>query len=1615
MARLNDTQKADLLDKAMEAARWRLGDREAAALEPFVRHYYAGVPGDQIAGEVPETLFGAALAHLRLAGRRRPGTPNIRVYNPHLDEHGWRSGHTVIEICTDDMPFLVDSVTAEINSRNLAVHRIIHPLFSVVRAADGALTAASPPAAAGGEAGAPESFMHIEITRQSGGTLDGIAASLRDVLADVRVAVEDWQAMRTKLAAVVDDLRRVASVEAREEAAEAIAFLEWLTERNFTFLGYRAYRFEPGGATEPAAIRSLPEASLGLLRDPQRLVFDDVANDVPLPPVFGVLLDRPEPMRVTKANCRATVHRPVHMDVLLVKAFDAAGAVDGIHLFAGLFGSPVYHRSARNIPWLRLKVNRVVARAGFAPRSHDGRALTNILETYPRDELFQVDEGTLLTTAISILQLQIIPRVALFVRCDELQRFVACLIYIPRDRYGTELRLKVQSILERAFDGVVSAHYSLLGDSPLARLQVYVRTTPGRIPPFDADDIEARIAAAARTWSDSLKEALEEAHGEEEGRRLFQRYGAAFPPGYRERFSGPEAVADVDAVERTLAAGPLGMALYRPLGAGEQQMRFKLFRPDAAITLSRVLPMLEHLGVRVVDEVPHAVELGDGEPRTVMIHDFGLETRDGTAIDLSVVRELFQETFLRTWLGEVESDRFNGLALGAGLSWRQVVVLRAYCKYLRQAGIPFSQAYMEETLIAHPAVVRDLVTLFEALFRPDWTDDERQARTNLLRERIAARLDEVAGADDDRILRRFLNAVENTLRTNYFQPAVDGAPKPYLAFKLDSQRIDDLPPPRPMVEVFVYAPTMEGIHLRGGKVARGGIRWSDRREDFRTEIFGLMKAQMVKNAVIVPVGAKGGFIVKRPPDAADREAFLAEGVRCYRTLVHGLLDLTDNLTPDGVVPPVAVVRRDGDDPYLVVAADKGTASFSDIANGIALDESFWLGDAFASGGSQGYDHKKMAITARGAWESVKRHFRELGHDTQTQDFTVIGVGDMSGDVFGNGMLLSEHIRLLAAFDHRHVFLDPDPDPKASLAERRRLFDLSRSSWADYDPAVLSPGGVVFDRRAKTVRPSPEVRARFGLETERIEPNALIRALLKADVDLLWFGGIGTFVKASAESDADVGDRTNDAVRVNGADLRCRVIGEGANLGVTQLGRIEFARHGGRINTDFIDNSAGVDCSDHEVNIKILLDKVVADGDLTHKQRNALLVEMTDEVAWLVLRDNYLQTQAISLLESVAEITLEHQARLIRMLEREGRLDRAVEFLPDDEVLAERAAARLGLVRPEIAVLFSYCKIWLYDQVLASDLPDDPHLAVDLLRYFPSALRERFGERIPAHRLKRELIATEITNSLINRVGGTFVTGVAEKTGMPPAEIARAYIIARDVFGVREIWQQIEALDDRPMAAVQTSLHREVQQLLERTTLWFLANGGSPLDISVNVAAFQTVVAALSESIETLLPEAGNAGILARARGYREAGVPDALARRVATLPVMPSACDIVRLSAAHGIPPDTVARLYFRLGELLGFGWLRQQAEALSAGSYWQRLAVAAVVEELYAHQRDVTRNALAGTDHSVDAALTQWCEAHRPSLDRTRSLLAELEAAASIDVSMLAVASRQLRALTVA
>ena len=1597
---------AERLDEVLGLVRTRMAVAQRDALERFVVRYFGQVDPEDLAERAAADLYGAALSHWNFARKREPGRARVRVFNPSIEEHGWQSTHTIVEIVNDDMPFLVDTVTMEVNRQGLTLHLIIHPVVAVQRGGDGTLADL---AAEDARDARRESFIHVEVDRViEPERLDALATDVARVLTDVRMAVTDWTKMRDRLVSVVAELDLHAPPMPPEELAEGKAFLSWLADGHFTLLAYRCHDLVVVDGQD--ALKIVPGTSLGFLReDPTKHVATGFAA---LPPEVRAYARVADLLIVTKANARSTVHRPGYLDYVGIKRFDGAGNVCGEHRFLGLYTSLAYSASPADIPLLRRKTANVVARAGVAGGSHAGKALLNILANYPRDELFQTSEDDLLRTAVGILHLGERQRFRLFVRRDAFERFLVCMIYAPRENYTTELREKWQAILLAAFNGASSEFNVQLSESVLARVLVTVRSTPGKIPPFDVRELEARLATAARRWDDDLREALIGALGEARGNELFRRFAGALPAGYRDDFAARAAVPDIEMMARLSAEEPLAMSLYRPLEAEPGMLRFKLFHLGRPVALSDSLPMLERMGMRVIDERPHRVSPPGTPP--VWLHDFGMQTPLADAdVDIHGLHVVFEDAFGRIFRGEVENDNFNRLVVAARLPATKVVVLRAYAKYLRQIGFPLSQAFIESTLAANAGIARKLVALFKARFDPDAAEKSDALVANHVKA-IGTALERVENLSEDRVLRQFLALILATTRTNFWRRDSEGRRRSFVSFKFDPSKVPGLPDPRPMFEIFVYSPRFEGVHLRGGKVARGGLRWSDRPEDFRTEILGLVKAQMVKNIVIVPVGSKGGFVLKRAPAPTDRDAYMKEGVACYQDYLRALLDLTDNRVGERIVPPPQVRRHDPDDPYLVVAADKGTATFSDYANAISREYGFWLDDAFASGGSAGYDHKAMGITARGAWESVKRHFREIGHDTQTTDFTVVGIGDMSGDVFGNGMLLSPHIKLVAAFDHRHIFLDPSPDRETGFHERERLFRLPRSSWADYDATGISPGGGVHARSAKSIAITPEVKAALAITADTMTPTELVNAILKAPVDLLYNGGIGTYVKAASETHAQVGDRANDALRVDGRELRCKAVAEGGNLGCTQLGRIEFARAGGRIYTDAIDNSAGVDTSDHEVNIKILLGLPIADGELTEKQRNVLLAEMTNDVAAQVLRDNYFQTQVLSVTGRIARELLDAQQRFIQFLEKSGRLNRAIEYLPSDEEFAERRATGQGLASPERAVLLAYAKIWLYDELVASALPDDPWVASALARYFPGALDERYAGYMDRHPLKREIIATHVTNSMLNRVGSTFVHRLLESTGARPHEIVRAYLLSREIFGFVSLWKSIEAHDNRVDDALQSAMLIDMSREMERGTTWFLRSRRLSDDMATTIAHFASRVEALAARLPALLDAGGRARVSAAVADHAAKGVSLDLATRVVTLDQLYSTLDIVEVAAALTRPVELVAEIYFDLSTRLDLPWLSAMIAALPGDKHWQTLAKAAMHDDLSGLQRTIASEVLGGGGDIAarDELLAVWQERNRRAIERAQQLLGELRAAPAADAAMLSVALRELRNL---
>ncbi|MFB4313274.1 NAD-glutamate dehydrogenase [Actinomadura sp. 21ATH] len=1614
-----DQAKDDLLRRAAETCAQRPGSRGVGDVEEaveYLRLYYRNVAPEDLLSRDPADVCGPAMAHRLLGDERPQGRAKVRVFTPTLEENGWDPGHTVVQVVTDDMPFLVDSVTMELDRHHFATHLIVHPLLGVDRDVAGQLKAFRPKLASGDDI--DESWIHIEIDRTGERSrLDDLERDLVRVLQDVRVAVEDEPKMRSRAGEIALTIRDEPPPLPDKELAEGVELLDWLADGHFTFLGYRDYTLTEDGA----ALRPVPGTGLGVLRN------DKPESDsfAALPPEVRDKATEKHLLVLTKANSRATVHRPAYLDYIGVKKFDAAGDVVGERRFLGLFTHVAYSESISNVPVLKRKLSEVLERAEFTADSYDGQDLIEILETYPRDELFQISVDDLLSIALGVLRLRERRSLKLFLRKDLYGRFMSCMVYLPRDRYTTKVRLKIQDILRQAFDGVTVDYSANVTESVLARLHVVVRGERGRpLPDVDVEELEARLAAATRSWADDLSDAIVEQCGEERSGVLARRYGDAFPEGYKADFPARTAVADLKRLDELTVDGDTSINLYEPYGAGPGERRLKIYRLGEPISLSRVLPLLQNMGVEVIDERPYEIRpkptTGEpGAPSTQIdpagrrwIYDLGLRYTPPEGTPEEATKDLFQDAFTALWRGEIENDGFNALVLHVGLTWRQAMIMRAYALYLRQTGIRFSKRYVEQVLLRNPSITRLLIRLWESRLDPGLAGGEEE-RSAGIAEELNGELDEVASLDEDRILRAYLDLITATLRTNHYQH------KPYLSLKFDPSRIPELPEPRPTFEIFVYSPRVEGVHLRFGTVARGGLRWSDRREDFRTEILGLVKAQAVKNTVIVPAGAKGGFVGKQLPDPSDREAFMAAGIACYKDFISGLLDVTDNLVDGKVVPPPDVVRHDGDDTYLVVAADKGTATFSDIANEVAASYGFWLGDAFASGGSVGYDHKAMGITARGAWESVKYLFRSLGRDVQNEDFTAVGIGDMSGDVFGNGMLLSKHTKLVAAFDHRHIFIDPDPDPARSFAERERMFALPRSTWADYDAALISKGGGVFPRTAKSIRLTPEMRTVLGIapDVKAMTPYQLIHAALCAPVDLLWNGGIGTYVKASTENNADVGDKANDPVRADASELRCRVIGEGGNLGLTQLGRIEFARGGGLVNTDFIDNSAGVDTSDHEVNIKILLDQAVRDGELTGKQRDNLLTEMTDEVAGLVLRDNYAQNVVLAATRAQAPSMLHVHARYLRKMERDGEINRSLEALPDDKALAERRQGGHGLTGPEFSVLLAYTKLILDAELVRSDLPDDPYLESWLVDYFPSPLRERFRSYMDRHPLRREIITTAVVNDVVNNSGITFGFRVNEETGASSPDIARAYLVAREVFDMPRFWRSVENLSHQVDESTQIKMLLEARKLTERGARWLLHNRRPPFDIRENIDYFSGGAVTLGTRLPKLLVGLDLASFEARRDEFAERGVPDELAEQCAMLVPAYSTFDLVGIAHDTGRPVEEVAEVYFDLADRLQLSRLRERIIALPRDDRWRSMARSALRDDLYAAHAALTRDVLVTSESGTqpEDRMLHWADKNRTAVSRAQQTLSEIWESDSFDLATLSVALGAIRTLVTA
>ncbi|MDN2565733.1 NAD-glutamate dehydrogenase [Aquibium sp. A9E412] len=1586
------------------AARGKPARDDGGAIKRLRDILVARAPAEDLKPYEPDALTASAARVMAALEKHKPGESIVTVETEDDIRHLGRAV-TTVTVVKDNMPFIFDSVLGELTESAGEPLLVLHPVLLVRHGKAGIDEVIGDAASARGERGADKvSVVHVHVPRLAPEQCAALRDRLIAILTQVRAAVSDWRPMLARLDRQITQLRYAPIPLDKEAVDEAIAFLEWLRDDNFTFLGMREFVYS--GGEDSGTLSRSDQRGLGILADPDVLVLRRGRGQLATTPEIRAFLHGPDPLIVTKANGKSVVHRRIYLDYIGVKTFDDDGNLTGELRIVGLFTSTAYTRSVTRIPYLRSKAQAVIERMGFAPTDHSGKALLNVLESYPRDELFQVSVPTLRKHAEAILTLGERPRVRVLHRVDQFDRFVSVLVFVPRDRYDSRVRERIGDHLKTAFEGRLSAYYPAFPEGRLARVHFIIGRSGGKTPKIDSETLEAAVRNIVRTWDDALREAAEDGDADATYAALAQR----FPMRYRNSFGPETALADARRIAELAGDNPIGIDFHRHGDQDERGAALKIYHHGEPVALSERVPLLENMGFRVISEHTFEVENADGE--AVFIHDMEMESAFDRPIDLSDGGALFEELFLAVWRREHDNDRLNALAHTGGLRARDISVLRAYSRFLQQAGIPQSQGYIAAVLNRHPKIAGMLFALFVSRFEPERAaEDEAGEAARGIEEAIEAALQDVPNLDEDTILRRFLNLVAATLRTNHFAPAAHALDRS-LAFKLDSRAITGLPQPRPWREIFVYGPQVEGVHLRFGPVARGGLRWSDRPQDYRTEVLGLVKAQQVKNAVIVPVGAKGGFFPRRLPDGGTREAVFEAGREAYVNFITSLLSVTDNLDGDAVLPPPGVVRHDVDDPYFVVAADKGTATFSDTANGISQAHGFWLDDAFASGGSAGYDHKKMGITARGGWEAVKRHFREMNRDIQSEPFTAVGVGDMSGDVFGNGMLLSRCTRLVAAFDHRDIFIDPDPDPAVSFAERERLFAMGRSSWQDYDTAKLSKGGMIVSRSQKSVSLSREAAAAIGFARKSGSPAEIIAAILKAPVDLLWFGGIGTYVRASGESNADVGDRANDAIRVTAPELRVKVIGEGANLGVTQRARIEFGLAGGRCNSDAIDNSAGVNSSDVEVNIKIALAAAMRNGSLTRPARDTLLAEMTEEVADLVLANNYQQTLALSMVERRGIGELGHQARMMSALESRGLLDRAVETLPSPQALEERESRREPLTRPEIGVLLAYAKIVLLDELVAGPVPDEAHFETDLLAYFPRQMRERYVEEICGHRLRREIIATELANDVINRGGPTFITRLQDLTGRPVHDIVAAFAVVRDGYGLPALYREIDALDTRIDGELQLDLYQRVWRLIHTTTAWFLKYDAAGGAVGARIERLAEARGTLEPTLGAMLPAFLKERVAAEEERLAAGGVPEALAARLAFLPISAMVPDIALVADAAKAEPVEAAKVFFAISEAFRVGRIEEAARAISPADYYDGLALARATDMISAARRGIASSALCGHGEAADPAAA-WFEAGGERVARVRERLQALTEGGEITVSRLTVASGLIADLT--
>jgi glutamate dehydrogenase len=1614
MGKLKFSKKVFLKEAIGNSAWYSKGGFEPGA-EHFLKAYYDdAVQNDALRVTCHELLLLASEFWM-LGNTRKVGKSVVKVHRIDAIE-SLRDRFDVVEIITDDRRFLVDSAIGEISIHGVDVLALFHPVVTGFRDADGSWIN-------GGET-VTESMIQVLIPTQTAKIREAIRKGIVQTLKDLNRVIKDFKPMLALLQSDLNTLRAQHGSVSGETLAEACAFLEWIRDGNFVMLGTRTYEYQKGlRKSEGGKGRSFDYANpemientcLGVLRDKPRSVLRQSNEPSNITSNFETFLGEKEPVTVAKANLFSRVHRHVRMDYISVKHYTLDGKIRGETRFVGLFTADAYERSPKYVPLIRHKIQKVIDRYGADPNSHNGKRLDFVLSTFPRDELFQCSEKELYRIATGIAQAFDRPRTRLFVREDPFKRFISALVYVPREHYGSRVRHRIGSYLAEAYGGRVSAFYPQYSDSPLARVHFIIGLDPDSYLNPKFSTLEKSVARLSQPWGVRLRSAAEE-RGDTKLLDLVPTYQDAFTPAYQSRFADQEAISDIDVACNLTKDHSTDVRVYSEEGDDPKTFRVKFYSWKVQSELSDVMPIFANMALHVIQETSYRIKVS--EDHVIWINDYKMRLAfEPESHDL--LATVFRDALLAINDGLNEDDEFNRLILQQSVNWRMVAMLRLVARYRLQSGLDPAELVQVEALAKYPEITKGMIELFEVKFDPSKTKSmvARQKTVEAIQVRLLKSLDQVISLDDDKALRRMIDTLAAALRTNFYIGSNEGRIQPFISLKIDSGKAGPLPAPVPYREIFVWSPRVEGVHLRFGPVARGGLRWSDRRGDFRTEVLGLVKAQQVKNTVIVPVGSKGGFYAKKLSQTEGRDAFFAEGIASYKQFISGLLDITDTYVGNGTIAPKDTICWDDPDPYLVVAADKGTATFSDIANGISKDYGFWLGDAFASGGSVGYDHKVMGITARGGWEAVKRHFREIGKDIQSEEFDVIGIGDMSGDVFGNGMLLSKQTRLIAAFDHRDIFIDPNPNPAKTFKERQRMFETPGTTWQNFNKKLISKGGGVFSRSTKSVRLSAEMKEISGLDVDEIAPNELIKALLKAPCELLWFGGIGTYIKSAAQSHADVSDKANDPIRVNGYEVRARVIGEGANLGATQPGRVEFAQNGGHVNTDAIDNSAGVDCSDNEVNIKILIDSAIANGELKANRRTALLAKMTDDVSELVLQHNYDQTLALSLAEMQAIEDHSAYGRFMDDLEVKGQLDRDVEYLPSTAEMQKRADSSKGMARPEIAVLNAYAKLNLYNELVESDIAKDKYYDQTLQDYFPKALHG-FEKSLKNHRLRNEIIASRLCNQIVDTGGPLFMERLKEQTSAHVQDIAAAFSIARDVLKIDEMRASIAKLDNQVDAKAQLSLHYEIELVLQRVIGWLLRHTEKGT-ISQRILQRSNDMKQVDETWISVLSTYDSRRAKARIGGFVRAGIPLELAQDVALLRARATGFDVMTLKDRTGWPIRKVAELFYDIGSRFKIDRLRAMSMKTMPQTHWEKLAQKRIEEDFYSAQADLAHSAAVlhirrkgKSTASTQKIIDQFVDKTKDSVTTYDDAFAKVSATGNWTLAKFAIINTQLREL---